>query len=379
MKKTYTILSLICTMVLLSACVQDEKIVDDADSVYDKGTKDEIVLSDEISGADHDVRDLAFDYGTNRLVLSDRVANVELASLELDGNRFANHIMKWSQGYVVEVLLADEPVQQKQTSGLDIVMYPENINGYQIQVYDENLTLQNEIDLTEVLPEEIIEGASAIAVSSDGSQIAWAYMTDLYVYDLSNGTLTTILDEATNQVFFEKISFTQDHHKLVFFGSQIDHDEDELSYGMIDLDTKKNSLNTETQFQGDDIQMSSQYASITDSEDPRSNTSSGKVLVVDIQTGESFVVKVDGNESTMARITEDGKHLLAVKDVEDGNYRVRQYELQTGKVVKEAHFKPSEQESKVLAITPTNNPSVYQIEVFMEGKYQFFSFKSGES
>ena len=176
---------------------------------------------------------------------------------------------------------------------------------------------------------------------------------------------------------FEKIAFTRDNRKLIFIGSQPDHDEAELSYGMIELDTKKISVHTENQFLGSDIQITNQYASITDVTDPISNMSSGKVLIVDTQTGEGFMVKVDGEESTMARITEDGKYLLAVKQENEGNYRIRQYRLQTGNVVKEENFEPVQQESKVLAINPTQNSAVYQIIVFTESKYYFFSFNSG--
>ncbi|MEI3614620.1 hypothetical protein [Pseudogracilibacillus sp. SO30301A] len=380
MKKLYmTLFILLSTMVLLSACLQKEKLVDDAEDENNQEKNNAIALSDDLSEFENVVHDVTFDYGINRLVLSDLVANVELESIELNENSFVKNIMKWSQGYAVEVLLSDEPVQHKQTSELDVVMYPEKINGNRIQLYNENLKLQNEIDLTGVLPDEIIEGGAATAVSSDGSKLAWAYITDLYVYDINDGKLTTILNETTNQVNFEKIAFTQDDNKLVFFGSQIDHDEDEQSYGMIELDTKKISLHTENQFWGSDIQISPQYASITDVIDPVSNTSSGNVLIVDIQTGECFTMKVDGTESTMARITEDGKHLLVVKDSEKGNYRIRQYQLQTGEAVKETNLPPMEKESKVLAINATTDPSVYQIVVFTENKYYLFSFNSEES
>lgn len=377
-KKQYIILFfLMCIVLLLTACHQDEKLINNTKDEKSKKPNDSIAFSDDLSESENVVHDLTFDYGTNRLVLFDLVDNVEQESIELNKNSFVKNIMKWNQGYAVEVLLSDEPVQLKQTSELDIVTYPEKINGILVQLYNENLKLQNEIDLTEILPEEIVEGEASVTVSNDGSKIAWGYITDLYMYDLNSGELTTILNDTTNQVNFEKIAFTRDNRKLIFIGSQPDHDEAELSYGMIELDTKKISVHTENQFLGSDIQITNQYASITDVTDPISNMSSGKVLIVDTQTGEGFMVKVDGEESTMARITEDGKYLLAVKQENEGNYRIRQYRLQTGNVVKEENFEPVQQESKVLAINPTQNSAVYQIIVFTESKYYFFSFNSG--
>lgn len=379
MKKLYmTLFILLSTMVLLSACLQNEKLVDEAEGEDSQEKNDAIVLSDDLSEFENVVHDVTFDYGTNRLVLSDLVANVELESIEFNKNSFATNIMKWSQGYAVEVLLSDEPVQLKRTPELEVVMYPEKINGYRVQLYNENLKLQHEIDLTGVLPDEIIEEGGSAAVSSDGSKLAWDYFTELYVYDINKGKLMTILNETTNQVSFEKIAFTQDDNKLIFYGNQIDHDEDEQSFGMIELDTKKVFLHTDNQFQASDIQISHQYASITDDIDPVSNTSSGKVLIVDIQTGKGFTMKVDGTESTMARITEDGKSLLVVKDLEKGKYRIRQYHIQTGEVIKEANLLLKENESKVLAINETTTPSVYQIVVFTKNKYYLFSFNSEE-
>lgn len=380
MKKRYmTLFISLSSMLLLSACFQNEKFIGDTKSENRQEKNKGIVLSDDLNETENVLNDLTFDYETNRLVLLDLATNAEQKSIELDQNSFADHIMKWNQGYAVEILMSDELVQQNQTSELNVVMIPENINGYQIQLYDENLKLQKELDLTDILPEEIIDGTPTMTVSSDGNRIAWAYITDLYVYDVSDGKLTTILNETTNQVYFEKIAFTQDNNQLVFFGNQVDYDEDEQSYGMIELDTKKISTHTESQFQASEIQISPHYASITDGIDPVSEASSGNVLIIDIQTGEGFAMKVDGTESTMARITEDGEHLLVVKDEGKGKYRVRQYELRTGDVVKEESFKTTEQESKVLAINATINPAVYQIIVFTENKHYLFTFNSEES
>lgn len=371
MKKQYIILFFLMSIVLLlTACHQDE----DGKS---KNPNDSMIYSDDLSESENVVHDLTFDYGTNRLVLFDLVKNVEQKSIELNKNSYVRNIMKWNQGYAVEVLLTDEPVKQQQTSGVNIVFPPDKYNGILVQLYDENLKLQKEIDLTDILPKEVTQGAGVVTISNDGSKIVWGYFTDLYMYDLNSGKLTKILDDTTNQVDFEKIAFTQDNHKLIFFGNLVDHNEDELSYGMIELDSKKISVHTENQFLGSDIQITNRYASITDSTDPRNKMSSGKVLIVDTETGESFTVKVDGEESTMARITEDGKYLLAVKQVNEGNYRIRQYQLQTGKVVKEENFEPVQQESKVVAINPTQNSAVYQIIVFTGSKYDFFSFNSG--
>ena len=115
--------------------------------------------------------------------------------------------MKWDQGYVVEVLLADKPVQVKQSSGLEIISYPQKINGKLVRIYNEALKLQKEIDLTQVLPKELIENEPFAAVSNDGTKIVWANIMSLYMYDVPAGELTTIFDDTNNQVIFERVAF----------------------------------------------------------------------------------------------------------------------------------------------------------------------------
>ena len=380
-KQFFTILVLMCTALLLTACFKNgesnkiTQVDNNAENVI--GQKQQNNMND-VNRVEDIFHDLNFDYMTNRLVLSDLATNAERESITLDKNSFAKNIMKWEQGYAVEVLLADEPVQVKKSSGLEIISYPQKINGKRVQIYNEELKLQKEIDLSDTLPKELIENEPFTAISNDGSTIVWANIMNLYLYDIDSGELSTVFDDTNNQVIFEKIVFTQDNNKVVFFGSQADHAEGELSYGIIELGDKKITVHTEKQYQGSDIQIADHYASITDDINPVSNTSSGKVLIVDIQTGEASSMQVDRTESTMARVTQDGKYLLAVKQEDGVSYRIRQYKLKTGEVVKEENFKPVQQVSKALRLEPSINPAVYNLIVFAESKYYFLSFVSEE-
>jgi len=385
MRKHLLIIVLLCTVLLLTACFHHRESINAGKNMTQEQNNTENNSKQKSHNNTIDVNDiedifhdLKFDYETNRLVLSDLATNAELESITLDKNSFAKNIMKWDQGYAVEVLVADEPVQVKQSSGLEIISYPQKINGKQIRIYNEELKLQKEIDLSETLPKELIENEPVAAISNDGSNIVWANIMNLYSYDIDRGELSTLFDGTNNQVIFEKIAFTEDNNRVVFFGSQADHTEGELSYGLIELNTKKITIHTEKQYQASDILISDHYACITDVIIPVSNTSSGKVLLVDLQTGEALVMKVDGTESTMARVTGDGKYLLTVKQEDGVSYKIRQYKLKTGDVVKEENFKPVQQESKALRIDPSINPAVYHVIVFAESKYYFLSFVSEE-
>lgn len=365
------LLILLGAVLLLTGCFQDKREeIKNVDTIGKEINSENKVTSQS--------RELKFDYKTNQLILLDLAANAELEAITLDQKSFAKNIASWDQGYAVEVLLADEPVNVKRSSELEIISTPQDINGKLLQIYDEELKLQKEIDLTSVLPKELLENEPFMAVSSDSSKIAWASTTNLYLYDIASENFSRIVDETNNPVSLEKIAFTKDNARIVFFGSQADHDEAEFSYGFIELASSKIKLHTYKRFLGTDIQISELYASFTDVINPINDTSSGQVLLLDWHTGEASSLQVDGDESTMARVTEDGKYLLAVKK-QDASYRIRQYELKTGDVVKEENYQPAQKVSEVYRIEPAANPNEYSMILFTEdGKYDLFSFISEE-
>lgn len=370
------LLILLGAVLLLTGCFQDKPKPTSGEEIKNVDTIGKEINSE--NKVTSQSRELKFDYKTNQLILLDLAANAELEAITLDQKSFAKNIASWDQGYAVEVLLADEPVNVKRSSELEIISTPQDIHGKLLQIYDEELKLQKEIDLTSVLPQELLENEPFMAVSSDGSKIAWASTTNLYLYDIASGNFSRIVDETNNPVSLEKIAFTKDNARIVFFGSQADHDEAEFSYGFIELASPKIKLHTYKRFLGTDIQISEPYASFTDVINPINDTSSGQVLLLDWHTGEASSLQVDGDESTMARVTEDGKYLLAVKK-QDASYRIRQYELKTGDVVKEEDYQPAQKVSEVYRIEPAVNPNEYSMILFTEdGKYDLFSFISEE-
>jgi len=319
--------------------------------------------------------DLNFDYETNSLVLLDLGTNSKLKKVTLDKNSFSKNIEKLNKGFAVEVLSADEPVSVKKSSGLEMISYPQPIRNIKIQIYSEDLQLEKEVDFTGILPKELLDTNSLKAVSRDGNKTLWSSATSLYVYDAETGKLSEIMNEKNNTIVIEKAHFTNSNDQIVFYGSQVGDDEEDFTYGLIELDSDQVMIHKEKQFQGDQIYVSDRYASITDVIKPRSNTSSGRVLLLDLQTGETFPIQVDGTESTMARVTEDGKYLVAVKQQEDKSYRIRQYELKTSEIVKEETFQSAQLPSAVHRIMTSGNPSIYYILIYAEGGlYTYHTF-----
>ncbi|EFV16804.1 hypothetical protein HMPREF0996_01430 [Lachnospiraceae bacterium 5_1_63FAA] len=50
------------------------------------------------------------------------------------------------------------------------------------------------------------------------------------------------------------------------------------------------------------------------------------------------MVHLDGIESAKARITEDGKYMIAASQTDEKSFRVRQYDIKNAKVLKEKKY-----------------------------------------
>lgn len=131
----------------------------------------------------------------------------------------------------------------------------------------------------------------------------------------------------------------------------------------------------EPHYQGSQIVVSDRYAAITDRINPVGNQSSGKILLLDLQNRKSVPMQVDGTESAMARVTADGKYLVAVKQLDDGSYRARQYELKTGKKMKEETFQSVKLPSRLVRILASQKSSLFYIQLFAgEENYSYHTF-----
>ena len=64
--------------------------------------------------------------------------------------------------------------------------------------------------------------------------------------------------------------------------------------------------------------------------------------IVDTKTGKKWMVHLDNIESAKASITEDGKYIIAVSQTEENSFRVRQYDAESEKILKEKNYDFSE-------------------------------------
>ncbi len=97
-------------------------------------------------------------------------------------------------------------------------------DGAIVYIYDGSLSLNKELVINELLPGDFVISETGVAASTDGNKLAIAGMRGLYLYDLQNESMTTLLDLAQNagtptiQVsILNGLAFIQDNSQLVFY------------------------------------------------------------------------------------------------------------------------------------------------------------------
>ena len=331
------------------------------------------------SGDDSLWQNVSYDYETNCLLLTDYKANTLIKEIAFEKGSYVQKTFKFDKGYIVQVAYSDTPVKvEKDDYGQDI-SFPEKINRCLVRVYDGYLNFRKEINLLSGMPMEFLGRMPYSAVSEDGNKIVWVFLQKLYVCEVWSGKIEKIVDKADNGIYFSQVSFTRDNKNIVYTGSSAQSDEGACIYGLIDLDNKNMTLNVENEYKPGYIQVTTGYAWLCDNIKPSVNTASGKVPILDLQTKKAFTMKVDEAESPHARVTEDGKYLLAVKEIAPGSYRIRQYRLATGEIVNEKAIHMEEGALWAFGLVYSGNSSIYNlISSTQDGKYASYSFDCEE-
>lgn len=325
---------------------------------------------------------VSFDYETNSLLLHDDLVNTVLKEIKFEKNSFTMTISKFRKGYAVLVLKADEPVEVIMDDNRKSVNFPDTILHRYLCVYDTSLNLVKKIALDSVIPKDAFDLASSMVASEDGSKIMMEYSQQLYLYDALSGGVTRFLDETNNDILFDQVLFTEDNEHIVFIGSSVKVEERACVYGLIDMNTKEITTHVEKKFKATHIEYSGNYASICDNLNPDGfgGQPNGRVPILNLKTAESFVMQVDTTESASTKITNDGKGLFAQKITDDG-IRIRLYDVETQKVIKEKLFSFEDGDGirRISRIIYSGKGTVYYLVCITEEDLYLYPFDSEAS
>ena len=120
--------------------------------------------------------------------------------------------------------------------------------GAIVRIYDNRLNLKESLELEQLLPDDYVASPNCVAVSSDGSQLAIAGLSALYLYDRPTARLTMLLDIAQgtgssgiNAASLSGVVFTPDGDHVAFAGDGFpeqgaDGEESASMWGTVDID-----------------------------------------------------------------------------------------------------------------------------------------------
>ena len=177
---------------------------------------------------------------------------------------------------------------------------------------------------------------TSFTVSPDGTKIAWNTGENILCYNRETKKFTKYNQITKKDITAENIIFAG-NDKLAFYGTKGESEED-TCYGYFDLKNKKIHTFIEKKYEAFSLNVDKRYIWINDGENPNTKTASGKVPVIDTKTGKNHLVHLDGIESAKARITEDGKYMIAASQTDEKSFRVRQYDIKNEKVLKEKKY-----------------------------------------
>lgn len=281
--------------------------------------------------------DADYNYESNTFSIKNLVMNDVTGKYQFEQAQFCMGITPFDNGFVMLCGISKEKIKSETSGGIQISSAPDNYDSFVAYVFDSSANLQKTCVMDESIPDDDLL-APSITCSKDGTTLVIGSTWNIWKYDISTGSTEQLIPSENNDISFDNLVFTPSDDKLIFYGSDPRHEEGTLTYGMIDLKTKKMTSFTEADYTGGNIRCMGTYAVISDSLRPDgsfSGTSSGSVLILDLNKETNQVFSVDGTESANAVINSDGKYLFTVKETGNKTYLLRCYDTASSKITQE--------------------------------------------
>ena len=312
------IVCMICICIALAGCGKEKSVV--------KEKKQKEVLYLTTKGKE--------------LILKNLISQKIVNKYKLGKKQCAGSTIELDKGYCVQIYEANRELKNQVIQGAVIEDMPDEseIVKASIKFFDKNLKETDTVDVTKLAKERKDEDLlmTSFTVSPDGTKIAWDIGENTLCYDRKTKKFTKYNQITKKDITAENIIFAG-NDKLAFYGTKGESEED-TCYRYFDLKNKKIYTFIEKTYEAFSLNADARYMWINDGENPNTKTASGKVPVVDTKTGKNHLVHLDGIESAKARISEDGKYMIAVSQTDEKSFRVRQYDIKNEKVLKEKKY-----------------------------------------
>lgn len=276
-----------------------------------------------------------------KIILKDLVQNKVVKAYKLKKKQCANSFKEIDDGYCVRIFEANRELKDHVVDGFTVYDTPDvsEIVNVSLKYFDKGLKEIAAIDISRLAEQKKCEDLlmSNFTVSRDGMLIAWNIGESILCYNRQTKEFSQYKQIYMNDIEVENIVFSG-KNILTFYGTKGEMEKD-TCYGYLNLSNKKLISFIEKKYEAFSLYSDKRYMWLNDGENPKDGKSSGKFIMVDTETGKNDIIHLDNIESTKAAITEDGKYIIAICQTEEKSFRIRQYSVANGSVLKEKEYK----------------------------------------
>lgn len=248
---------------------------------------------------------------------------------------------EYKDGYVVIKMrqAAESDVENK---GGVVIMEnnePSELLECNLELYNAKLSKINTISLLDYLKKDKVDKENlayrTAIINEDATKVAFLLEDSIYCIDLAEKKTKFLKSFSRHNITLGSSIIFVEKNKIGFMGDMLEDGEKYGSccYGYMDIETDAVKYKTVKNYDGFSLGVSGKYLYMNDGEDPYTNSSSGKIYILDCDTDETIEMELDGLESTMSGITEDGTKLIAIKMLNENSFRIRNYDIVSKKVV----------------------------------------------
>ncbi|SDZ68340.1 hypothetical protein SAMN05421736_1347 [Evansella caseinilytica] len=343
-RKLLTVLSIIFVLLLIG-CTREEDKIESANQAAEKSDSpvqppppleaESNVNVEQING---DIKNIYY-AGEGKVLLSaDKLylfdADTESVLAEAPQESFERERF-WviDSGYVA--------VRETLSSDNDGSMMTNGEINYNAMFYDDELNKVSEYEINELVEaDDMLMFLEAISFSSDGTKIAYATYSGVYIYDFEKDSKITVIDleaadtnERSGIVNIEQIGFTKEDKRIAFKAQSFDIPAEPYkpsfdTCGTVNIDSSDLSNRTFDDYTCK--QLTSYSNLLLLAEDPTMTT--GRLMVMDTISGQAKMHTLTEEEESGNVSGSDGGAFFATSSRNKNGFTVRVYNADTGQV-----------------------------------------------
>lgn len=212
-------------------------------------------------------------------------------------------------------------------------------NGIKAYLLDEDFNIEDTISFNGLTDNDIILSTTGISVSDDGTQIAFCGMQGLYLYDVSEQKVSTVLNYSENAtannmriLVIDSITFIS-NKSLVYTGSGInigDSGNGFSIYGTVSVDNATLSISKNASYEVAELQKGGDLLVM-----PQSfNKNNGTLLMFDAasSTEQSMKFESDSEGKDGVFCSQKGNYVVTAS-LSDTSVNIKIYDTVSGKVI----------------------------------------------